>query len=137
MSSVQETKDDLARQIETTQKVSETAITAIDTLLNLSTWVLTVFGLLLAVLAIAGVYVIARQARKSARAIANDRLNDYLKSDEFAELMGTKVQQAIDAKWQSTMVVQTFRPAEAGVSAPSDFPRPKRNPTQEADDDSK
>lgn len=92
------------QHVEMALEAMQTAMSAIDTLLSLSSWVLTVLGVLIAIIAIFGWVVIRNAVIAQSEQIANKRMNAYLKSDAFKALLAKEVDQSVRARWQSRAV---------------------------------
>lgn len=122
MASVQEIKDALHAEREATVKASEIAMTAIDTLLNMSMWVLSVLALMLAVLAIVGWWQIHRIVKLKAEHIANRKLDHYIGSDKFTTLMDQKITEAVETRWQDTVVVREIQVRQRAPADEQPFP---------------
>ena len=83
---------------------SETAISAIDTLLNISMWTLGILAIALALVGIIGWSVIRAACINHAKQIANDRFDDYIKSDEYSAFVQARVDKAVKANWQNHLM---------------------------------
>jgi hypothetical protein len=121
MASVQELKDALKTEQSRAIEVSDTAIAAIDTLLNLSQYVLTILGIVLAVLALIGIGAMAGLARRAAISMANSRLDDYLKSQEFEDRMAVAVKSEVKER-VGNKVILTYLEEEKDGGEPDPFP---------------
>lgn len=100
---------------------SETAISAIDTLLNISMWTLGILAILLAVIGIVGWSVIRSACLAKLEQIANARWGEYIASDEFKALMETRIDKAVKSRWQDSQV-QGLEEAVREQGDPSPFP---------------
>lgn len=83
---------------------SETAISAIDTLLNISMWTLGILAILLAVIGIVGWSVIRSACKTAAEQIANTRFDSYIESEEFRAFTQARVDKAIKVNWQKHLI---------------------------------
>lgn len=83
---------------------SQTAIDAIGTVLTVSTWALGIIGFAVALIALWGWSTLKEGAREKAKQIANERLDSYMASDEFKALMQARVDVAVKAKWQESLL---------------------------------
>ncbi len=71
---------------------------AIGTVVDISTYTLTVLGVLIAILAIWGVGALVRTARAQAKQIANKRWDSYIESDEFKALVKSRIDEAVKSQ---------------------------------------
>lgn len=102
---------------------SQTAIDAIGTVLTVSTWALGIIGFAVALIALWGWSTLKEGAREKAKQIANERLDSYMASDEFKELMQARVDVAVKAKWQESLLK---RLEEAVRAADDETPFPNK-----------
>ncbi|WP_298467196.1 hypothetical protein [uncultured Erythrobacter sp.] len=79
-------------------EASQTAMDAIGTVVDISTYTLTVLGVLIAILAIWGVGALVRTARAQAKQIANKRWDSYIESDEFKALVKSRIDEAVKSQ---------------------------------------
>ena len=103
-------------------EASQTAIDAISTVLSVSTWALGIIGIAVALIALWGWTTLKEGAREKAKQIANDRLDSYMASGEFKELMQARVDVAIKAKWQESLLKrleETVRSADDEAPFPT------------------
>ena len=105
MASVQELKDALSADREQAAKTVDMAMSAIDTLLALSAWVLVIFTAVLAILGLFGWWLIYKSAHRKIEQIAAQSLTDYLKSDTFREQINGQLKEAIERRLQDTMII--------------------------------
>lgn len=103
---------------------STTAMAAINTVVAVSTVVLAVLGLAVAAIAIFGWTAMRTAAVEQAKKIANQKLDSYMKSEEFEVLAFDLIQRAVDKRWQNTVVVQTFQSTERPQGEANAFPAP-------------
>ena len=87
--------------IEQALDASQSAMDAIGTVTDIASYTLTILGVFIAILALWGVGMIIKAARDTAKQIANERLNDYIDSDEFAALIQQRVDEGVRAHWQN------------------------------------
>lgn len=106
MASVQETKDALEAAREQAFKSTELAINAINSVVGLSQWTLAILGIFIAILAIIGITLINRNGVKRAEKVANKRLDSYLKSDKFNDLLETTLDRLARERWQQAIIIQ-------------------------------
>lgn len=83
---------------------SQTAIDAISTVLSVSTWALGIIGIGVAVIAFWGWSTLKDAAREKAKQIANERLESYMESDDFRALMQSRIDLAVKANWQESLL---------------------------------
>lgn len=83
---------------------SETAISAIDTILNVSMWSLGILAILLGIIAIFGWGVIRNACLDRAKQIANKRIKAYIEGEEFAALLKERIDKAAKAEWQARTI---------------------------------
>jgi len=126
MASVSDLKLALDAERQAAAKAAEVAISSIDTLLNLSTWVLSSIGVLLAILSITGVIVLVRLAKNSAVHVANKRLDNYIGTEEFKDLVEGKISDAIEERWQRTVVLTRLETHENDPAGGREFPSPNK-----------
>lgn len=100
---------------------SETAISAIDTLLNISMWTLGILAILLAVIGIIGWSVIRAACINHAKQIANDRFDAYIRTDEYHDFVQARVDKAVKANWQNHLM-KRIEEAVKEEDDPSPFP---------------
>lgn len=81
-------------------EASQTAIDAISSLLSMSQWVLGILALVVGVIAIFGWGAIRSGVLAQSKQIANKRMSDYIKSQEFADLLFTKIDEAVERREQ-------------------------------------
>ena len=74
---------------------SQTAMDAISTLLGISQWVLSILALVVGFIAIFGWGVIRNAVLNLAKQIANKRMDAYIKSEEFSDLLSVKIDEAV------------------------------------------
>lgn len=83
---------------------AQTAIDAISTITSVSTWALAIIGVGIAAIAIWGWQTLKSGARDTAEQIANDRLDAYIRSEDFAQLMKARVDKAVKSYWQNSVM---------------------------------
>lgn len=103
-------------------EASQTAMEAISTVTAISTYTLTILGVIIAILALWGVNALVKAARAAAKQIANSRLDSYIKSDEFNELVKLKIEKSVQEKWLNTVVVTRLAEDVKTPDDPSPFP---------------
>ena len=121
MATVQELKDGLLAEQSRTVEVADSAIAAIDTILNLSTYVLTILGVIIALLAIFGYAFIASSARKAAREVATDAMDSYIKGQEFADRVQGAVESEVKRRMANKFIVANITEEPDG-DEPDPFP---------------
>lgn len=95
MASVRELKDALEAEQTRAVDVADRSIAAIDTLLNLSMWGMTILGILVGLIALFGYGLIARSARIAAEKVATEKVESYIKSQEFADQIQRDVKEEV------------------------------------------
>lgn len=103
-------------------EASQTSMDAIQTLLSLSQWVLTVFAVLIAILALWGLRAVIWGSAKAAKQIANSRFDAYMETKEFRDLVEERLDKALDRRFQNTVVVRTLKEESAAAGDASEFP---------------
>lgn len=121
LATVQEIKDELLAEQARTVEVATDAITAIDTILNLSTWVLGILGAIIALLAIFGYGFIASSARKAAKEVATEAMGSYIKSQKFADRMQGAVESEVKRRMANKFIVANITEEPDG-DEPDPFP---------------
>lgn len=101
----------------------DTALAAIDTLLNISTYVLTVLGIVLALIGIVGWVIIRKGAIDKAADTASSKLDSYLEGEKFEALLADKLQESIEKKWQGGLFINVDATTKP-VAEDSPFPQP-------------
>lgn len=122
MASIQEMKDALATEQTRFAELAEKSISSIDTLLNVSTWTLSILAFVLGLVAIVGWTVIRNAALSTVRKMAKNHLDTYIKGDEYKALLEEKISDSIKARWQETLVLKSFTPAEHEGNNGQPFP---------------
>jgi hypothetical protein len=103
-------------------EASQTAMDAISTVTAISTYTLTILGVIIAILALWGVGALVRAARSAAKQIANARFNAYIDSDEFKEMVKVRIEKSVQDRWQNTIVVSRLAEDVKAADDPSPFP---------------
>jgi hypothetical protein len=103
-------------------EASQTAMDAISTVTAISTYTLTILGVIIAILALWGVGALVRAARSAAKQIANARFNAYIESDEFKEMVKVRIEKSVQDRWQNTIVVSRLAEDVKAADDPSPFP---------------
>lgn len=123
MASVAEMKATLAAETEAAVAVSDKAIATVDTVLNIAIFSLTIFAILLAILAIWSVREITSGAKRKAEQVANRKINDYLSGDEFKATVQREVLQAVE-EFRRDQLARTVEEATETGGEEDEFPRP-------------
>lgn len=105
MATVQDLKDSLASEQTRAFDVANSAIGAIDTLLNLSMWVLGIVAFVVGVLALFGYAFIASSAKKAAKDLAKSRVDEYIKGQEFSEKIEVSIRQEVKERMKHTVIM--------------------------------
>ena len=82
---------------------------------------MTILGVFIAILALWGVAMIIKAARGAAKQIANSRLDDYMASKEFRDLMVARVDASIKAERQD-LLLKRLEEVVRGADDPTPFP---------------
>lgn len=101
---------------------SQTAINAIGAVSSIASLALTVLGIGVAVIAIWGWVTITRGAKAAAVSIANKRLDAYILSPEFSDLVRLKVELSIKERWARSIVAERIVEDTSGGDDPPPFP---------------
>lgn len=104
-------------------RASDTAISAIDTILNISMWTLAILAILLAVIGIVGWGVIRSACGSIAKQIANKRFDAYIETDEFRGLVEDRIAQSVKERWQNAVVVTMLQEDKPEAGDRSPFPK--------------
>ena len=94
---------------------SQTAMSAIQSLLSLSQTILIVLSIFIAILALWGVSAVYRACCRAARQVAERRINRYIESEEFTQFMSMRIDVAVDSKLKELLlerVKEALRPAD-------------------------
>lgn len=97
-------------------------MSAIDTLLTLSIWVLGIFTAVLAILGLLGWWLIYKSAHRKIEQIATQSLTEYLDSDTFRVKINNQLSEAIQRRLQDTVIVPGLRPETRQDLDPNPFP---------------
>ncbi|WP_224824868.1 hypothetical protein [Cognatishimia sp. MH4019] len=122
MASIQELKDALETEQTKALDVADRALTSIDTLLNLSMWVLAVFAIIIALIALFGWGFIARSARRRAEKIAKDAIDEYIKSEMFTNVLEKNVRQEVKSRVGEKVILANLTEEPSGDD-PDPFPQ--------------
>lgn len=122
MASIQELKDALETEQTRALEVADRALTSIDTLLNLSMWVLAVFAIIIALIALFGWGFIARSARRRAEKIAKEAIDAYIKSEMFTNVLEKNVRQEVKSRVGEKVILANLTEEPAGDD-PDPFPQ--------------
>lgn len=100
---------------------SQTAISAIGTVVSVSTWAISVLAVIVGLIALWGWTTLKAEARAKAKQIANNTLDAYMKGDEFRELVKSRVDAAVKANWQQSLM-KRLEEAVRSADDPAPFP---------------
>lgn len=104
---------------------SQTAISAISTVVSVSTWALAIIGIGVALIALWGWTTLKEAARERATKIANDRFDAYIETDEFKEMVKEKITKSVEDRWKNTFVVRSLvEEQRSPTDEKSPFPSP-------------
>lgn len=121
MATVQELKDALIAEQANAVELTEKAVDAIGTVLTLSSWVLGVLGGVIALLAVFGYGFIARGAKEAARKLADDKVDAYIKSKDFADMMQASVEAEVKKRMTNKFILANLTEEQDG-DEPDPFP---------------
>lgn len=102
-------------------EASQTAMDSIGTVTDIASYTLTILGVFIAILALWGVVMIIKAARGAAKQIANSRLDAYIASNEFRDLMVARVDASIKAERQD-LLLKRLEEVVRGADDPTPFP---------------
>ncbi len=105
MATVQQTKDALLATQENAFRASEVAISAIDTLLNFQMWALGIIAVIIALVAFFGWQVVKIGAREAAEKIATERIDSYIKSEEFRDRASVRIGKEVEKRMEDKFIV--------------------------------
>jgi hypothetical protein len=107
-------------------EASQSAMDAIGTVTDIATYTLTILGVFIAILALWGVVAIINAARATAKQIANDRFDDYIESKEFSDFVKSRIDTAVEAKWQENQIGSMEQEVILAGEGVSPFPPPPK-----------
>lgn len=100
---------------------SQTAIDAISTVVSVSTWALAIIGIGIAVIAWWGWSTLKAAARETAKKIANERFDSYIKTETFLEMVKERIDKSVQERWQNTKVAERIEEESKLPDDPSPF----------------
>ncbi len=99
---------------------------AIDSLVGLSSLVLTILGIVIGLIAIFGWAVIYAGARGQAKQVANRRFEHYIKTEEFSADITKRLDELLEARWQNFLAGQTLNTESGNNAGDADQPFDER-----------
>jgi hypothetical protein len=105
VASVQELKDALQAEQLAAIDVADRALDAINTLLTLSGWTITILAFVVGLIAIFGYALIASSAKNAAKKVATDRVDSYIKSQEFHDSLEVQVRKEVKERLRGKMIL--------------------------------
>ena len=108
--------------------MAQTAMSAINTLLNMSMWTLGLLAVVLTMIAVFGWWAIKTEALRLTRKTVGMKLDDHLGSDKFSHLLDVRLDEALEKK--ASDVVQQLANFKARSTATKDpeFNKPEGGP---------
>lgn len=101
------------------EDVVDVAMNAINTVVSLASWTLAALGVLIALLAVFGWWELRRHsansAKKTAKQVADKRLDAYLTSDEVQERLSAAIEEQVQKRVAGMIVVTPSVAQDAGV----------------------
>jgi hypothetical protein len=82
-----------------------------------------ILGLVLAGIAVFGWVAIRNAVLSQSKQIANKRLDDYIKTDEFKALVAERIAKSVDERWSNTVVVSRLAEETKSPGDASPFPK--------------
>jgi hypothetical protein len=122
MASVSELKEALLTEQTRAIEIADSAISAIGVIGAVSGIAIGVLGLIIAILAIFGYGWIRNAATKAAEKVADERMDSYVKTKDFKQLVETKLAEQIQKRWENTVVVRELQTPDREVGEASPFP---------------
>ena len=126
MASVKELKDLLEAERGEALKAAELAISAISTQLSFAQWVLGILSILIGILALVGFGFIYRASKTVANGVAQKAMKSYLEGSEVQKLITRHVEQAVEVRVRSLLIINS---AGATRATPDDQPPFPNQPT--------
>lgn len=103
-------------------EASQTAMSAIQTLLSMSQWVLGILAVVLAGIAIFGWVVIRNAVMSQSKQIANKRFDAYIETAGFKDLVSQQIAKSVKERWENTVVVSRLAEERKSPGDASPFP---------------
>ncbi len=123
MATVKELKEALITEQTKALEIADRALVSINTLLNLSMWVLGAFAIIIALIALFGWGFITISARKRAEKIAKDTIDAYIDSSMFTNVLEDHVRREVKERVGEKTILANITEEPAG-SGPTPFPKP-------------
>jgi len=99
---------------------------AIDSLVGLSSFVLTILGIVIGLIAIFGWAVIYAGARGQAKQVANNRMDRYIKTEEFGAAITKRLDELLEVRWQNFIAGRTLNTEGGDDAGDADKPFDER-----------
>lgn len=122
MAAVSELKEALVTEQTRALELADQSMAAVGTLLNLSMYVLGGLGVIIALIALFGYGVIAKGARDSANKVAIERMDSYIISQEFSDLLERCVRDEVKRRVGDKFILTHIK-EESGENSTDPFPR--------------
>jgi len=130
LASVKELKDALVTEQSQAVDVADMAISAIDTLLNLSTWALGILAFVVGIIAIFGYGMIANAAKRAAKDVAKSETHTYIKSVEFSDLLEVAIKKEVKERVKDKVILTFMTEDNDGYGGKDAFPSAPKKETQ-------
>lgn len=121
MASVQEMKDQLATDASQAKDQVQFALDMLDRVTNVSMFTIAILGFVVGLVAIFGWGSIRRACEAKAEKLANQKIGDYIKSNEFDAKFRDVLSEALTQKWENAVVVQQLTTIERPEGEVSPF----------------
>ncbi len=125
MASVSEIKNGLLERQDDAIEATATAISAIDTLLNMSMWVLAVLGIIIALIAFFGYVAIRGAAVDTAKKVEKRSIDDYIKGDDFLDQLDNAVRDEVKERVKDKIILAHLKEEVEG-DEPDPFPSARK-----------
>ena len=130
MASVEQARDAVEAEHQHAAEMTAKALSAIDTVVALSTHTLTFVAIVLALVGAIGAVAIYVGAREMARKIATQRIDAYLKTSEGAAYLRSALADEIRMQIEQKIVVVVQPGGSVAPPSPSQFPPPPHSGVQ-------
>lgn len=128
MASISEMKETLETEQARAVEIADSALSAIGVIGTVSTIAISVLGLIIAILAIFGYGWIKGAAAKTAEEVALKRVDSYIKTKGFKDLLDKKLADQVEKRWENTVVVRQLQTPDKEEGEASPF-KQKGEPT--------
>lgn len=102
-------------------ETAQLALNTVSQVTNIAGYTLVAIGVFIAIVALFGVTILVIKSKKAAEEIAKKSFNDYIKTEEFKNIITTRLDKSIEDRWQTTLVVRMSEDARVPGDA-SPFP---------------